>query len=62
MRHPPYAQWFACAVVGAAILLTSYNGSLSWLGLLGFLVVVFPRWRGKLYRLAEKFLAGRDAE
>ena len=53
MKHPSIPYLFACLIVGAAVILAAHNGSLSWMLVGAFAVVVFPRWRGKAYRLAE---------
>jgi hypothetical protein len=59
-RSIPYI--FSCLVVAAALLMTAWTGSpwgLSVLGML-FIFVVFPRWRGKAYRLAYRLTRKHD--
>jgi len=55
-RRRSRAYLFACTVTGVAVLLTAYNGNPSWMLLLAFVFVAFPSWRGRAYRLAEKWL------
>jgi hypothetical protein len=56
IRLTPYV--FASAVGAAAVLIATFTGN-AWAAVAPstlFAFVVFPRWRGKLYRLVDKLI------
>ncbi len=56
IRLTPYV--FASAVGAAAVLIAALTGN-AWAAVVPstlFAFVVFPRWRGRLYRLVDKLI------
>ena len=67
MTHQPSRHYLAaCIIAGLAVLLAAYTGN-GWASIVPgilFIFVFFPKWRGKVYRLADKItrkIGGRNA-